>query len=250
MHNLLDQDLLRVIHEAHAAGRTVAVVTVLEPSGDHSKLIVEEGVAPRPPGPIPGWFEAANEAARVALASRRTSDLTESTLPGGTFTIAVEVLRPRTSLVLFGAGHVGQALALVAALVGYSVTVIDDREQFLTRDRFPDPSISLLHRAFDQVAGSLEISTSTAVVIVTGGHQYDEQCLKDTIDSPAAYIGMIGSKRRVIAVFRRLTALGVDAEKLGRVHAPIGLSIGAVSPQEIAVAILAEIIQTLNSRGA
>jgi xanthine dehydrogenase accessory factor len=250
MHNSLDRDLLRVIHDAHAAGRTLALVTILEHSGARAKLIVEEGVAPQRPDPIPAWFEPAAEAARVALVSRVTSTLTEATGPGGTFTIAVEVLRPRRSLVVFGAGHVGQALALVAALVGYSVTVIDDREQFLTQDRFPDPNISLIAKAFDQVAGTLEISTSTAVVIVTRGHQYDEQCLKDTIDSPAAYIGMIGSKRRVIAVFRRLTALGVDAEKLGRVHAPIGLNIGAVSPQEIAVAILAEIIQTLNSRGA
>jgi xanthine dehydrogenase accessory factor len=248
MHDSLERDLLRAIHQAHAAGRTVAVVTVLEGSGSHAKLMIEDGVAVLHPDPMPPWSEMAVEAGINAMASGKTSELIVANGPEGVLTIAVEVLRPRTSLIVFGAGHVGHALALTAALLGYKVSVVDDREEFLTRVRFPDESINLVSAAFDHIAKELPISASTAVVIVTRGHQYDEQCLRDTIDSPAAYIGMIGSKRRVIAVYRRLTELGVDPEKLGRVHAPIGLKIGAVSPQEIAVAILAEIIQTLNFR--
>jgi xanthine dehydrogenase accessory factor len=250
MHDSLERDLLRAIHEAHAAGRTVALVTVLEASGAHAKLMIEEGAAVRVPDPAPPWFEHAVEAGLSVLASGKISELVAASGPEGALTIAVEVLRPRASLIIFGAGHVGHALALTAALVGYEVTVVDDREQFLTRDRFPDTSIRLIAAPFDRIAKELTISTNTAVVIVTRGHQYDEQCLKDTIDSPAAYLGMIGSKRRVIAVYRRLTERGVDPEKLGRVYAPIGLKIGAVSPQEIAVAILAEIIQTLSVRGS
>ncbi|HEY6329052.1 MAG TPA: XdhC family protein [Blastocatellia bacterium] len=185
--------------------------------------------------------------AKEALASRLATEIVRMAGPNGEFTVSVEVIRPKPSIIIFGAGHVGRSLALIASLAGYEVTVIDDREEFVTRERFPNKEIHLIAGPYDEATYRVTVSPGTAVVIVTRGHQYDEQCLKDTIDSAAGYIGMIGSKRRVIAVYRRLEAAGINPERLKRVHAPIGLAIGARSPQEIAVAILAEIIQTLNS---
>jgi xanthine/CO dehydrogenase XdhC/CoxF family maturation factor len=155
----------------------------------------------------------------------------------------IEAIRPRASILVLGAGHVGRALALIASISGYAVKVVDDRAEFLTRERFPDDSIELVPMAFDKISEQIKITSSTSIVIVTRGHQHDEVCLQQVINSDANYIGMIGSKRRVIGIFRRLADQGFSWDQLRKVHAPIGLDIGAVSPQEIAVSILAEVIQ-------
>ena len=135
----------------------------------------------------------------------------------------------------------------MGVLIGYDVIVVDDREEFASRKRLPDPRIGLLVSDYASAAGKLSISASTAVVIVTRGHQYDEVCLKSVIGSNAGYLGMIGSRRRVLSVFKKLESEGISERELQRVHAPIGLKIGARSPQEIAVAILAEIIDHVNN---
>jgi xanthine dehydrogenase accessory factor len=166
---------------------------------------------------------------------------------GSPLQVAIEIVRPKLQLLIFGAGHVGQAVALIGALIGYDVTVVDDREEFASRKRLPDPRIGLVVSDYASAAGKLNISASTAVVIVTRGHQYDEVCLKSVLDSNAVYLGMIGSRRRVLSVFKKLESEGVSERELQRVHAPIGLKIGARSPQEIAVAILAEIIDHVNN---
>lgn len=166
---------------------------------------------------------------------------------GARATLAIEIIRPKLELLVFGGGHVGQAVALIGALMGYDVTVIDDREEFASRQRLPDPRIELLVTDYATLADKLAISSNSAVVIVTRGHQYDELCLKNTINSQAGYIGMIGSRRRVLSVFKKLASEGYSESALQRVHAPIGLRIGARSPQEIAVAIIAEIIGEVNN---
>jgi len=166
---------------------------------------------------------------------------------GSPVTIAIEIIAPKHELLIFGAGHVGQAVALMGALTGYHITVVDDREEFASRTRVPDPRISLLVSDYASAAGKLTISSGTIVVIVTRGHQYDELCLKSVVRSNATYIGMIGSRRRVLSVFKKLTSEGFSERDLQRVHAPIGLRIGAKTPQEIAVSILAEIIDHLNN---
>jgi len=166
---------------------------------------------------------------------------------GSPVTIAIEIIAPKHELLIFGAGHVGQAVALMGALTGYHITVVDDREEFASRTRLPDPRISLLVSDYESAAGKLTISSGTIVVIVTRGHQYDELCLKSVVRSNATYIGMIGSRRRVLSVFKKLASEGFSERDLQRVHAPIGLRIGAKTPQEIAVSILAEIIDHLNN---
>jgi xanthine dehydrogenase accessory factor len=158
-----------------------------------------------------------------------------------------ELLEVPPQLLIFGAGHVGQAVAMIGALVGYDVTVVDDRAEFLRRERLPNKAIKLVEGKYSAIESDIKITKNTAVVIVTRGHQYDEVCLEQVLERGAKYIGMIGSRRRVLSIFKRLESSGVSSAVLQRVHAPIGLKIGAESPQEIAVAIIAEIITVLNS---
>jgi xanthine dehydrogenase accessory factor len=139
---------------------------------------------------------------------------------------------------------VGQAITSIARLLDLDVTVIDDRADYASRELFPDESIKLLVQPFATALQSVKITPSTSIVIVTRGHKQDEACLKIALNSPARYIGMIGSARRVITVFRMLAEEGVPMEAIKRVHAPIGLDLGARTPAEIAVSILAEIILT------
>ena len=162
-------------------------------------------------------------------------------------TIVFEVIKPKNSLLIFGAGHVGRAVAQIGYMIGYDVTIVDDRLEYLTDVSLSLNGLKRIHSSFDSVSNQLEISPLTAVVIVTRGHQHDEVCLKTVLTSNAAYIGLIGSKRRVRGVFQRIQYQGFSNLELNRVFAPIGLSIHAKTPQEIAIAILAQIIQVMNN---
>jgi len=158
----------------------------------------------------------------------------------------IEVLRPKLNLIVFGAGHVGQAVALIGAILGYDVVLIDDRAEFATRKRVPDSRVQLIVGNYSEAIKGVKIGSNSAIVIVTRGHQYDEVCLRSVIRSQASYLGMIGSKRRVVSVMNRLKGDGFSESDFRKVHAPIGLHIGAKSPQEIAVAIHAEIVEHFN----
>ncbi len=153
-----------------------------------------------------------------------------------------EIARPALQLIICGGGHVGQAVAKAARLLDFNVTVIDDRAEFAARDKFPDPNVKLLAMDFIEALRSSRITPATHVVIVTRGHRHDELCLQEVIDKPARYLGMIGSRRRTTTIRERLKREGVAPALLQRVHAPIGLDIGAQTPEEIAFAIMSEII--------
>ncbi len=150
-------------------------------------------------------------------------------------------------LVIAGAGHVGASLARLAALIGYRVALIDDREEFVARGSFsqgPDVNIDLI-RAEDWAASitkAIGNGHAVSLAIVTRGHKQDEECLRAAVTSNPNYIGMIGSKRRTNIVLDKLLKEGFNPEALKKVRAPIGLDIGAVSPEEVALAILAEIV--------
>jgi xanthine dehydrogenase accessory factor len=148
----------------------------------------------------------------------------------------------RDKLIVFGGGHVGQAVSLIAAFLGFHVEVVDDRIDILIRSRFPDPRIKLSVVNLERGLGGLCIDSETSVVIVTRGHQHDECCLRWILENAVRYIGMIGSKRRVYSIFSKLEEDGFTKADTRRVHAPVGLGIGATSPQEIGVAIMAEVI--------
>ena len=156
--------------------------------------------------------------------------------------IFIEPFVPRPVLLIAGAGHIAAPLASLAHLMNFSVSVTDDRASFANRERFPTAK-QILVGDIEETLKNYPITPRTHIVLVTRAHAHDVQGLRTIIDSSAAYIGMIGSKRRVWAVFKLLHEEGVPAEKLARVRAPIGLDLGGGTPEEIALSIMAEIIQ-------
>lgn len=156
--------------------------------------------------------------------------------------IFVEVQQPPPTLIIVGAGHVAQPLAQLGKLINFDVVVLDDRPQFANRQRFPQAD-RILAEPMAATLRDWPISDNTHIVLVTRGHSHDVECLQEIIDSPARYIGMIGSKRRIKGVFDLLEQeKGISRHKLDRVYAPIGLDIGAETPAEIAICIISEII--------
>src|SRR5690348_5097220 len=160
---------------------------------------------------------------------------------GGTLDIFVEPVLPPASLYIFGAGHVAVNLYKVAQNAGFEVTVVDDRDAYANRERFPDAK-EIMAEDFEQAMARLNPTEASYIVITTRGHRDDMRVLRWAVQTPARYIGMIGSKRKTISIFRELTKEGIPANLFDRVHAPVGLDIGAVTPEEIAVSITAELI--------
>jgi xanthine dehydrogenase accessory factor len=160
---------------------------------------------------------------------------------GGTLEIFIEPILPPASLYIFGAGHVAASLYKVANIAGFDISVIDDREAYASRERFPEAQ-DVIAEDFDKVIARLQVSESSYIVITTRGHRDDMRVLRWAIQTPARYVGMIGSKRKTITIFRELQKEGLAPELFERVHAPIGLDIGAITPEEIAVSVTAELI--------
>lgn len=157
-------------------------------------------------------------------------------------TITAEPFYPEERLIVLGGGHIALPLTEFAAKVGFSVTVVDDRPTFANTSRFP-LAAGVVCDAFEKAIDELKITQNDFVVIITRGHRYDQTCLSKLLTGTEPfYTGMIGSRRRVAAVMDHLAAEGGDSERLKRVHTPIGLSIGAVTPEEISISILAELI--------
>lgn len=153
-------------------------------------------------------------------------------------------------LIIFGGGHVARFLSAIATTVGFSVTVVDDRAEYANPARFPEASRTLAMK-FDEAFEHLDVKPSTSIVIVTRGHATDASVLGRAVSTSARYIGMIGSSKKVISAYTQLKEQGVPISLLKRVAAPIGLDIGAVSAEEIAVSIVAELIQVRRGkRGA
>jgi xanthine dehydrogenase accessory factor len=166
----------------------------------------------------------------------------EGMLCGGTVDVFIEPIKPLPVLFIFGGGHISFSLARIGKMVDFRVVVIDDRPEFANAERFPEADETIVGD-MASVIPQLDINRSSYIVIVTRGHQNDAQVLEWAATTPAAYVGMIGSKRKVHAAFSYLKTKGITQEQLDRVHSPIGLPIGAETPEEIAVSIMAEIIQ-------
>jgi xanthine dehydrogenase accessory factor len=188
--------------------------------------------------------ERAVELARAALASdeRGLHDIEEG---GERFEVYVEPQRARPELLIVGAGHIARPLCRIGALIGFNVTVIDDRPEYANRDWFPEASrVQVV--GFDEPFKDVTVGPDSYVVLVTRGHKYDYDCIQQllALDARPAYLGMIGSRRRVRAAFEALVRDGIDPARLESVHAPIGLDIGAERPEEIALSIAAELVAT------
>ena len=168
---------------------------------------------------------------------------------GAIVEVLIEVVEPAATLLVVGGGHVGRAVGEVGALLGMEVVVLDDREDYANAERFAYPC-RVICGDFGEELGRFPINANTYIVLVSRGHLVDELSLRQVAERGAGYVGMIGSKRRTRTVLEHLADEGLDGEALARVFTPIGLDIGAETPEEIAVAVLAEIILVRRGGGA
>ncbi|HEX5870209.1 MAG TPA: XdhC/CoxI family protein [Longimicrobium sp.] len=241
-------DAVHHAREALEGGAPVVALTVLD-AGD--------GAAP-PGARMSVWAdrsagtlgdanldEAAIRMARGVLEGGQAGPRTVEA-DGKTCTLYVEPHRPPPELVIVGAGHVARPLCRLGAMLGFRVTVLDDRPEFATRERFPE-AVEVRQPRFDDPFRGVRIHARTYLVLVTRGHKYDFEALRDVLHRPElpAYVGMIGSRRRTRAALEQLARDGVGDDRLRAVHAPIGLDVGAETPEEIAVSIAAELVMAL-----
>lgn len=168
--------------------------------------------------------------------------------PGTSLKVFIESLVAQPVLYLFGGGHVSLQIARVAKIAGFKLIVIEDRPMFGNKERFPEAD-EIIIDDFATVAKKLELTESSYVVAVTRGHQHDEKIIEQVVGKPAKFIGMIGSKRKIKIMWDKLQAKGVPLELLEQVHAPLGIEIGADNPEEIAISIVAQLIQVRRGEG-
>ncbi len=166
--------------------------------------------------------------------------LSTRTLAGAT-AIYIEVVESRPVFLIVGAGHIGRSLARLADQLDYHVAVLDDRPDFADPEKLPEAD-EVICEDFAAALDAFPIDANTSIVMVTRGHKQDEVSLRHSLGRGAGYVGMIGSKRRTAAVLEHLRGDGFPAEELGRVRTPIGLDIGAETPEEIALSIMAEVV--------
>jgi xanthine dehydrogenase accessory factor len=159
---------------------------------------------------------------------------------GGTLEVFVEPILPQPVVYLFGGGHISIAVAKAANAVGFGVAVVDDRELFANTDRFP--MAQDIFTNYEEAFEKIKPNAASYLVIVTRGHKEDMRVLAWAVRTEARYVGMIGSKRKVLSVYKALESDGYRSEEFERVYAPIGLAIGALAPEEIAISIVAELI--------
>ena len=244
-------ELTRALARVLEAGDVAALATVVAAErGVGTKVLLEASGERTGTTGDAALDEAIEEHARGFLAARAEA----RTLRAEEFAPALEGWRgarvmferiePEPRVVVCGAGHVGAALARLAHTVGYRVTLLDDREDFVTRERFPAEEIELVAapgwtRPLQEIVGT---GRGVYVAVVTRGHNEDEECMKAVLSARPDYVGMIGSRRRTNIVLGRLREAGFDEELLREVRAPVGLDIGAVSPEEVALSVLAEIV--------
>ena len=248
-------DLFEEIVRMRKAGSRAALATIVHtngsiPSYESSRMLVREDGSIS--GTIGGGcveaevWAAAKEVIQNEQPRKMTFNLNHDAaydaglICGGTLEIFVEPILPSPTLYLFGGGHVSTAVARVAAPAGFIVGIIDDREAFANKERFP--MASELYTSYEEAFEKIQPNASSYLVIVTRGHKDDMRVLAWAVDTKARYIGMIGSKRKVISVYKALEKEGYSPEKFEHVYAPVGLEIGALTPEEIAVSITAELI--------
>lgn len=224
-------EIFKALMEARRAKRPVVLATRLE-DGEQVLLDGEKSL-----GSLPVTPEI-----RDAAHTARREDKSRTIETGGA-QIFVQAFNPPLRMLIVGAVHISQALAPMAAMVGYDVQVIDPRRAFASEERFP--GVDLTHEWPDEALEAAPPDVRTAVITLTHDPKLDDPALEHALKSPAFYIGSLGSKKTHAARLERLSDLGFGERDFARIHGPIGLPIGAKSPAEIAVAILAEVTQTL-----
>jgi len=229
-------DTLRAIRDA--GGRRGALVTIIDSRDATEGRTIAVWQDGNVDGDAASFDIEALASARELIAERHPRPRIVRAGSGAEYLI--EPRKPAPEIVIVGGGHVGLAVAQAARFAGYRVAVIDDRAEFANAERFPDAD-ALVVGDIEQALAAYPITETSAVVIVTRGHKYDYQALAVAARSPAFYVGLMGSRRKVALIYRQLIDDGIPSERLRDIHAPIGLNIGAVTPEEIALSIVAEI---------
>jgi xanthine dehydrogenase accessory factor len=237
-------------------GQKCALATIVDvrgsiPSYESAKLLVREDGSMT--GTIGGGCVEAEvwNAAREVIETEKPKHLTfnlgqdaaydNGLICGGQLDVFVEPVLPVPHAFIFGAGHISKSLSKVATLAGFATVIVDDRESFANRERFPEAA-EVHAGEYEDVFAKLNINENSYVIVVTRGHRDDMRVLKLAIGTSARYIAMIGSKRKVINVIRELEKEGIPRAAFERIYAPMGFNIGAVSPEEIAISVAAEMI--------
>lgn len=232
--------------EALAGGEPVSEVVVVGSGSGRvplgSRLAVWSG---RVEGSLgsPDFDAMIIELAREALHSRKAAVHTLE-IEQAQVLVFIEPHHPPDELLIVGAGHIARPLCRIGAMLGFQVTILDDRPGFATRERFPE-AVRLIRADFSDPFRDVELGPGTHLILVTRGHKYDYDALRDVLlrKIELAYIGMVGSQRRVRAAFEQLIREGIDRERLQQVYAPIGLDIEAETPEEIAISIIGELVR-------
>jgi len=248
-------DLFEEIVKMRRAGRRAALATIVHtngsiPSYESSRMLVREDGSIA--GTIGGgcveaevWAAAKevmqNEAPRKMVFNlNNEASYDNGLICGGTLEVFVEPILPQPMLYLFGGGHVSMAVARAASAAGFGIGVVDDREAFANKERFP--TALEIYASYEEAFEKIHPNVANYLVIVTRGHKEDMRVLAWAVRTEARYVGMIGSKRKVLSVYKALESEGYKADEFERVYAPMGLEIGALSPEEIAVSIAAELV--------
>jgi xanthine dehydrogenase accessory factor len=248
-------DLFEEIVKMRRAGHRGALATIVHtngsiPSYESSRMLVRED------GSISGTIGGGCVEAEVWAAAKEVmqkesprkmvfnlnneASYDNGLICGGTLEVFVEPILPQPVIYLFGGGHVSMAVAKAAHAAGFGVAIVDDRESFANKERFP--MAQEVHTIYEDAFEKIHPNAASYLVIVTRGHKEDMRVLAWAVRTDARYIGMIGSKRKVLSVYKALEEDGYKPEEFERVYAPMGLEIGALSPEEIAVSIVAELI--------
>jgi xanthine dehydrogenase accessory factor len=249
-------DVFEELVRMRQAGRKCALATIIEvrgsiPSHQNAKMLIRDDGSFA--GTVGGGCVEAEvwDAAREVMETERPRKLSfnlghdasyeNGLICGGQLDIYVEPVLPQPKLLLFGGGHISKSICRVAGLAGFGVTVIDDRESYANAERFPDAEATISGE-YETLFPTLTVNAQTYIVIVTRGHRDDMRILRWAVTEPARYIAMVGSKRKVISTVKELEKEGLARGLFENLHAPMGLNIGAVTPEEIAVSVVAEMI--------
>ena len=249
-------DVYEELIHLRRCGQKAALATIVEvegsiPSFQSAKLLVREDGSMV--GTIGGGCTEAEvwNAAREVIETEKPRHLRfnlgqdaaydNGLICGGQLNVYVEPILPIPSAFIFGAGHISKSLSKVSTQAGFRTIIVDNRDTYANRERFPEAA-EVYAEEYEEVFPKLAVNESSYLIIVTRGHRDDMRVLRWAVFSPARYIGMIGSKRKTIEVVKQLQRERIGLERLERVHAPMGFDIGAVTPEEIAVAVVAEMI--------
>lgn len=257
-------DLFEELVRLRRLGQKCALATIVEargsiPSYETAKLLVREDGSIA--GTVGGGCVEAEvwNAAREAMADEKPRRLSfnlaqnaaydNGLICGGQLEVLVEPILPQPRAYIFGAGHISRSLSKIAGLAGFATVVVDDRESFANRERFPEAD-EVYAGEYEEIFPKLAVNETSYLVIVTRGHRDDMRVLRWAVSTRARYIAMIGSKRKVISVIQELEKEGVPPQAFERVFAPMGLEIAAVTPEEIAVSVVAEMIAVRRNAGS